>query len=224
MKINRTHRTNKSARIAILLALLLSLLVVVPALADYLGPDRTETTYVNRRRHCHYNAVYDPPGPGYDTCYMDLYTTPEDSCPSNVGSYFNHAYCGGGWPTSCADPGTSCSINLNSSIESCIAGQTGCRSVAQTVTHPPATISGSINCPQTGDNGWCTAAASLSLSGNEPLSGYNIITLEGTHNGTTFAFSGDSGYINLVEGANAFTLWVPSKVLMLYPLSGSFPD
>jgi len=82
--------------------------------------------------------------------------------------------------------------------------------VAQTTTHPPATISGNINCPQTGDNGYCTAAASLSLSGDEPLSGYSIITLEGTQNGATFACSGDSCAINLVEGANAFTFWALS--------------
>jgi len=93
---------------------------------------------------------------------------------------------------------------------SCSAGQTGCRSVAQTVTHPPATISGNINCPQTGDNGDCTAAASLSLSGNEPLSGYHITNLEGTRNGDAFLCEGSSCTISLLEGANAFTFWALS--------------
>ncbi len=82
--------------------------------------------------------------------------------------------------------------------------------MAQTVTHPPATISGNINCPQTGDNGDCTAAASLSLSGNEPLSGYHITDLEGTRNGDAFLCEGSSCTISLLEGANAFTFWALS--------------
>jgi hypothetical protein len=196
-----------SRRFTTALTLLLSLLIVVPFLADYIGPDRTETIYVNRRLRCHYEAVYDPAGPGYYSCTMNLYYPPGSSCPSNVASYFNPTACVG-WSDSCTS--VPCSISSSSSIVSCTAGETGCRSVAQTVTHPPATISGNINCPQTGDNGYCTAAASLSLSGNEPLSGYSIIALEGTHNGTTFACSGDSCSINLTEGGNSFTFWALS--------------
>jgi hypothetical protein len=56
MKVNYLRIAKRSRRVAILLAVLLSLLIVVPVLADYLGPDRTVTTYVNRRRHCHYVA------------------------------------------------------------------------------------------------------------------------------------------------------------------------
>jgi gas vesicle protein len=162
------------------------------------------TTYVNRRKRCHYVANIIGTN---DYCTLNLYVTPGSSCPSNVAAYFNPTACVG-WDDSCTD--VPCSISSSSSIVSCTAGQTGCRSVAQTVTHPPATISGNINCPQIGDNGYCTAAASLSLSGNEPLSGYNIIALEGTHNGITFACSGDSCSVNLVEGANTFTFWALS--------------
>ncbi|MEJ2608442.1 MAG: hypothetical protein P8Z41_17490 [Anaerolineales bacterium] len=172
MKVKHLFTTKISRRSAIALALLLSLLIAVPVLADYIGPDRTETIYVNRRRHCHYVAVYDPAGPGSYSCYLDLYYPPGSSCPSNVASYFNPTECG--WTFSCTDPGITCSISSSSSIES------------------------------------CTAAASLSLSGNEPLSGYTIIALEGTHNGTTFACSGNSCAVNLVEGANAFTFWALS--------------
>jgi hypothetical protein len=41
MNANHIPGTRQSPRRAILLALLLSLLVVVPVLAAYLGPDRT---------------------------------------------------------------------------------------------------------------------------------------------------------------------------------------
>ena len=216
MKTNIPHRTTQIFRRALPLAVLLGLLVVVPVLADYIGPDRTETVYVNRRKRCHYVAVHDPAGPGYDSCTLNLYVPPNDGCPSNVSGYFsnNPHSCGSGWPSDwpscCNDPGTSCSITPSSSIVSCTAGDTGCRSVAQTVTHDPATISGNINCPQTGDNGDCTAAASLSLSGNEPLSGYHITDLEGTRNGDAFLCEGSSCTISLVEGANAFTFWALS--------------
>jgi len=58
MKLNHIRITKRSRRIAILLAVLLSLLVVVPVLADYLGPDRTVRIWVNQRRHCYYEAIY----------------------------------------------------------------------------------------------------------------------------------------------------------------------
>ncbi len=214
MKVNQLQIRKRSRRIAILLVLLFSLLVVVPVLADYLGPDRTVRIWVNQRRHCYYEAIYDPAGPGYDSCYLNLYVPPGSSCPSNVGSYFNPGVCGGSWPGYCSDPTISCSIRLvNSGLEGCSSGDTGCRSVEREVTYEPATVSGNITCPQTGDDNWCTAAASLSLSGYEPLGDddYYIMALEGTHNGNIFACSGDSCTINLIEGGNAFTFWALSS-------------
>ena len=41
-----------------------ALAAAVPAFADYLGPNRTVTTWVWRRLHCHYQDVYGPSGPG----------------------------------------------------------------------------------------------------------------------------------------------------------------
>ncbi len=120
MKAKHLFIPQSSRRFAIVLALLLGLLVVVPALADYIGPDRTETVYVNRRKRCHYVAVHDPAGPGYDSCTLNLYVPPNDGCPSNVSGYFsnNPHSCGSGWPSDwpscCNDPGTSCSINSSS--------------------------------------------------------------------------------------------------------------
>jgi hypothetical protein len=39
---------------------------------------------------------------------------------------------------------------------------------------PDATVSGTTSCSSAGDNGWCKGTGSLSLSGNEPVSGYHI--------------------------------------------------
>jgi hypothetical protein len=52
------------AGIALLLALVLLFALVVPALADYLGPNRTVSTWVWERLQCSCQAVYDEPGPG----------------------------------------------------------------------------------------------------------------------------------------------------------------
>ena len=57
--------------------------------ADYIGPNRTTTTTSWERRRCSYLAVYDPPGPGYDSCTLTLYYSPASGCPGSVGSWFN---------------------------------------------------------------------------------------------------------------------------------------
>jgi hypothetical protein len=184
--------------------------VAVPAMADYLGPNRTVTTYVWKRLHCRYQAIYDPPGAGWYGCYLHLYQTPDSTCPStdSVVTFFNPKDCS--WPSDfCQDPG--CSITLSSSKEDCSEGQTGCRATETTVTHPPATVSGSLTCAVPGDNGWCRGGGQLGLSGTEPLSGYSILALEGTRNGETFACTGASCSVPLVEGTNDFTFWALSS-------------
>ena len=207
--ISSFRRGIRTRRFPLLLNLIIILLMVVPAFADYLGPDRTVTTYVNRRKRCHYVAVYDPPGVGYYACTLNLYTTPTASCPGYVDDFFNPTACVG-WSVSCDDPGISCSISRSSTLVSCSAGQTGCRSTAQTTTHPPATISGTVDCPQTGSAGWCVAGSTLVLTGFEPLSGYSILAIEGTRNGETFACTGDACSVPLLEGGNTFTFWALS--------------
>jgi hypothetical protein len=184
--------------------------VAVPGMADYLGPNRTVTTYVWKRLHCHYQAIYDPPGAGWYGCYLDLYQTPDSTCPS-VGSvvpYFSPTDCN--WPSNfCQDPG--CSITLSSSKEECNEGQTGCRAVETTVTHPAATVSGSLVCAVPGNNGWCRGGGEISLTGTEPLDGYSILALEGARNRETFACQGESCSVPLVEGTNDFTFWALSS-------------
>ncbi len=123
------------------LAFLAALAATMPALADYLGPNRTVTTWVWRRLHCHYQAVYDPPGPGWWGCYLNLYYPPDASCPTDVAAYFTPSDCS--WPEAfCQTRG--CAISRTSSIVSCQEGEAGCRAVAQTVTYPEATVSGSV--------------------------------------------------------------------------------
>jgi hypothetical protein len=51
----------------------------------------------------------------------------------------------------------------------------------------------------------------LNLNGSEPLSGYAITALEGTRNGVTFACSGSSCNVDLLEGQNDFTYWALSS-------------
>ncbi|MBI4731120.1 MAG: hypothetical protein HY781_03140 [Chloroflexi bacterium] len=106
----------------------------------------------------------------------------------------------------------SCSISLTSdNVGGCSSGETGCTSTEHTTSYPPATIAGSINCSQTGNDGWCVGTASLSLSANEPLGGYSITLIEGTRNGETFACIGASCNVPLVEGQNDFTFWALSS-------------
>ncbi len=144
--------------------------------------------------------MYDPPGPGYYGCYLHLYEAPSGSCPptSSTPPYFNPTACVG-WPGTCGAD-FSCSISLSSSIDGCSQEEPGCTSTAHTVTYPPATVSGSVTCSQMGNDGWCVGAASLSVSASEPVGGYSITVIEGTHNGSALSCSGASCEVSLLEG------------------------
>jgi hypothetical protein len=61
------------------------------------------------------------------------------------------------------------------------------------------------------NNGWCITAPELFLSGSEPLSGYNILAIEGSLNGQAFACSGSTCNLPLNEGNNTFTFWALSS-------------
>src|SRR3990170_526682 len=202
------------AGLAFLLGLTLLLAIAVPALAEYLGPNRTVSTWVWERLQCNYQAVYDPPypppAPPWYGCTLQLYASPDSGCPStgSVAGYFNPTVCEG-WPGSCTS--LPCSITVSASTVGCTDGETGCTAVEHFSTLPEATINGSVSCGVPGYSGWCLSSAALSLSGSEPLSGYSILALEGTRNGETFACPGDNCAVPIPEGSSDFTYWAISS-------------
>jgi GH24 family phage-related lysozyme (muramidase) len=194
---------------------LLSLLILSTLGAgsyDYLGPNRTVSTWVNERKDCYYTADTTYRGAHYG-CHLHLYTTPDGACipAGSTAGYFNASVCG--WPgISCTTSGVSCSYGGPSeSTIGCSMGETGCRSVQHTTTYPAATILGTVLCSRSGANGWCAGSASLSLSSNEPVAGYNILAIEGTRNGETFACGSPACTVPLVEGQNDFSFWALSS-------------
>lgn len=72
-------------------------------------------------------------------------------------------------------------------------------------------MNGSVSCGTAGNNGWCRGGGALSLSGSEPLSGYEILALEGTRNGQGFACPGSTCALPLPEGSSDFTFWAVSS-------------
>ncbi|MBI4733147.1 MAG: hypothetical protein HY781_13685, partial [Chloroflexi bacterium] len=159
-------------------------------LADYLGPNRTVTTYIWERSTCTYLATKSG-----GSCSLTLYYPPHGCVAASLtAGFFNNSptACGAAWGGTCGVD-FSCSISLTGdSVGGCSSGETGCTSTEHTTTYPPATVSGSVNCSQTGDNGWCVGTASLSLSASEPLGGQSITVIEGTHNGASFSCPGAS--------------------------------
>ena len=182
----------------------------LPALADHIGPHRTVPSFDWERLACHYEAVHDPPGTGYFGCTLELFEPPDGSCPSegSVAGFFNPGACSG-WPGGCTT--LPCDISLDDSIQGCSEGEEGCRAVEKTSELPPATVNGSISCSVSGSGGWCRGGAELSLSGSEPLSGYSILSLEGTRNGEAFGCEGSACGVPLLEGNNSFTFWARSS-------------
>ena len=82
----------------------------------------------------------------------------------------------------------------------------------QTVTYPPATITGTLkNC--TRRNGWCITAPQLYMEGLEPVVNYRIISIEGTLNGQNFACMSSECTVPLKQGDNNFTFWALSSFL-----------
>jgi len=169
---------------------LIVLAIATPALADYLGPNRTvtETTSVCKvvLYECQYVASKD----------QWKYKRVDDWSCSNEGKPWQ------GYDNYSGDCG----------LFSKDRTQWGKEETLQTVTttHPEATITSTLQgCNLS--NGWCNTATELSLDGNESLSGYNILAIEGVLNGQTFACSGSNCNVPLHEGDNAFTFWALSS-------------
>ena len=164
----------------------LILAIATPVLADYLGPDRTTTT----------SEV--------DTYDYGVWARDNDKVPYCLDKKGNKAddciVCE--WKrkpgNACGDATYSYTLGTKSEV------------VEITVNLPPATISSSLqNCSL--NNGWCNTASELSLNGTEPLSGYNILAIEGSLNGQTFACSGSNCNVPLNEGNNDLSFWALSS-------------
>lgn len=95
-----------------------------------------------------------------------------------------------GWPS----PGDSCGCKKSYST--------------QTVSLPPAIVSGSEDCASPGSNGWCRGGASLELIASEPVSGYVIESIEGSPGGVLCdpADSSSVGCSYSVGGEGNFTI------------------
>jgi len=136
-----------------LAALLTACLAVVAAWAGFTGPNRTTTKEVRDRD----NDVW--------TC-----TRSGQSCEFAPG----RPDCG-------SHPST------QSQLDNCgwVASNCGCERAykEKTTTESPATVSGSFNCSQQGEDGWCREGASLELSAAEPLGGHVIQAIEGDPGG-----------------------------------------
>jgi hypothetical protein len=179
--IIRIHKT-----FFFILIFILTLAIATPVLADYLGPDRTvtQTTGVCKMVLWEYQFVASKGEFRYRK--VDQWSCGDEGKP---------------WKAYSDTPSDTPGDQYYSTEES--VQQT-------TVTHPPATVSGSLqNCNL--NNGWCNTTASLALNGTEPLSGYNILAIEGSRNGETFGCSGSNCVVPLSEGDNSFTFWALSS-------------
>lgn len=171
---------------------ILTLGIVTPVLAAYLGPDRVVTEATSVCKVILYECQYVPAKDDW------RYKKADDWSCSNEGKPWQ-AY------------------SSNPSSQGCFAGTAGDTYWSKeetlqqvTTTYPPATISSILqNC--TLNNGWCNTTPKLSLSGIEPVSGYNILAIEGVLNGQNFACSGTTCGVPLSEGDNSFTFWALSS-------------
>ncbi len=182
----------KRKTIIYIVVILIALASVTPALAAYIGPKRTvtETTTVCKvvLYECQYVAAKDT---------WKYKSTNSWSCSNESKPW--QAY-----PSN----SRTCNDTLHTNGYEYWEREDSQQEV--TTTYPPATISSSLqNC--TLNNGWCTTAPQLSLSGYEPVAGYNIIAIEGSLNEQNFACSNASCSVPLNEGNNILSYWALSS-------------
>ena len=168
----------------------LILAIATPALAAYLGPNRTVTETTSSCKVVLYECRYVPAKDDYRYKRVEDWSCSNESKP---------------WK------------DYDSSGPACEAWSAGRTYWEQeetqqevTTTYPEATIKGLLqSC--TLQNGWCTTSPQLSLNGTEPVSGYRIIAIEGSINGQTFACANSTCTVPLNQGNNTFTYWALSS-------------
>lgn len=171
----------------VLLGIAAVLAAAFPALAEYLGPDRTtvEEVVVRDPDHDVWTLTHVDPFDGYSDVCLVLHT-----CDEHPSVERQAALCG--W----------------------VADNSGCeeayRTELRTTTLLPATVSEDLrDCSLHG--GWCSGEPTLHLTGVEPLAGYEITGVEGTRNGEPFFCAGDACDVPLLEGENTFSFWALSS-------------
>ena len=158
MRTQHSHHRSKIQKIACLFILAIALAVVTPVLAAYLGPNRTRTVQQT-------------------SCDVILY---QCQYIASKGVYRDHQI--NSW--SCSNESKPW-LSYPSKSSGCDSGSVGDKHWEKkdtvdtvTITYPEATVSGVLqNCSL--NNGWCTTAPQLAISGSEPVSGYSILGIEG---------------------------------------------
>ncbi len=171
------------------IVLLFAFSIAIPALAEYLGPDRTTSQFVTVRDPDKdvWTLTNTNAPPPYSPVCLIVHTC--DQHPG-VSFYSRPEVCG--WVAE----NSSCSMAY--------------KTEEQIVTLAEATISDNLqNCNS--NNGWCTTSPTLHLTANEPLPGESITLIEGTRNGEAFACTSDTCDVPLVEGSNTFSFWALSS-------------
>ena len=169
------------------LILITTLIIVIPVLATYTGPNRTVDEW-----QCHKEMVI-------TGCYYTMPAEDEFHLNCKVASTYP------GCPHPAAGFFAGC--DGNSQLHYIQEEQEFCKWVA--VPAPPATVSGNVSCTN-GSNGWCRSDATLNITGADPI--YSIIAIEGTRNGTDFACASDTCQIDATgNGSFAFEYWAVSS-------------
>jgi Big-like domain-containing protein len=181
----------KRKTVLCLVVILLVLAGVTPVLADFLGPDRTVVEKVSSCKIILYKCQYVSSKGIWKYKSVNSWLCSNESKP---------------WTSYPSKP----------SSQGCFSATQGDtywekdQSIQDvTKTYPPATINSSLSCSL--NNGWCAGTSQLDLSGDEPLSGYDIIGIEGTLNGQNFACPDSDCSVPLLEGDNALTFWALSS-------------
>jgi hypothetical protein len=179
--------------IAISIAIIFAVAIAAPALADYLGPNRTSTSVETVRdptKDIWVCTKSNPPAGSPSPCFLQ---NPSNPCPDEGGSFPSvgqqNFWCGWQADTCGCDPAYKEEL-----VE---------------ITLPEATINGDLQSCNP-NNGWCTTSPTLHLTASEPLAGESITLIEGTRNGEAFACAGDICDVQLLEGDNNFVYWALS--------------
>jgi hypothetical protein len=181
-----TSHLNLKDRIALCLIIFIMPVLLASSAYSYTGPNRTTTKTVWAGSVLGETCIYD--GTWH---YV-------------VTASYNCSQPGEPWKADYPDYYYACGPARNGNR----VYENGCYQTTVTVTKPPATVSGSTGCTTNGTNGWCRSGAALSLSANEPVSGYVITGIESTLGKLCSTSSASPACAwNFPEGNTSLTYW-----------------